>query len=130
MPPNVPAVRLIKPADYMLIVAYAKQMVDMTRGTAILLAHDCSQNAASGVAFSCAGADAESKLFYLVNQVPVLPPMTTSTDVDGFGGYLNLPVGATVATATRAKDGVFIGQSSFDVLAGDISYVLISPTPM
>ncbi len=129
-PPTVHSVRLLQPSEYSLIVAYAKQTVDMTRGTAIILAEDCSGNSAAGVSFTCPGADAESQVFYLINQEPTTPPMATATDVDGFGGFLNLPVGATVATSTRASDGTFIGDSSFDVLAYTISYVLISPTPM
>jgi hypothetical protein len=129
-PPNVKAVRLMTPTDYELIVKYAGGMVDKTRGTAIVLVEDCSTNSASGVALSCATADSETQLFYLVNQVPATPPTVTSTDVDGFGGFLNLPVGPTVTKAVRAKDQAYIGESSFDVLANTISYVLVLPTPM
>jgi len=129
-PPNVKSVRLLTPGVYNTLAMFANQTVDMTRGTAILLAVDCSGNSASDVSFTCAAADAKSQAFYLINQAPTVPPMATATDVDGFGGYFNLPVGATVAGSFRASDKTVIGQSSFDVLAYTISYVLISPTPM
>ena len=129
-PPSVKSVRLLEPSEYQLLAGYAKQVVDPTRGTAILLAVDCSDNSASGVSFTCAAADSGSQAFYLINQAPTPPPTATSTDVDGFGGYLNLPVGLTVAQSYRASDDTLVGQSSFDVLANTISYVQIAPTPM
>lgn len=128
--PSVKSVRLLQPSEYGIIVAYAKQQVDMTRGTAILYSVDCSGNAASGVRFTCPVADTQSQEFYLINQIPTTPPTATTTDVDGFGGFLNLPVGPAVANSYRASDGAFIGDSSFDVLAYTISYVQIAPTPM
>ncbi len=129
-PPNVKSVRLLTPGVYNTLAMFANQMVDMTRGTAILLAVDCSGNSASDVSFTCAEADAKSQPFYLINQLPTVPPAATATDVDGFGGFFNLPVGTAVAGSFRASDQKAIGQSSFDVLANTISYVQIAPTPM
>lgn len=130
VPPNVKSVRLLQPAEYSTITLYAGQQVDMTRGTAITLARDCSDIAADGVRFTCPGADAHSQLFYLINQIPTTPPTATATDIDGFGGFLNLPVGPTVVDMYRASGGPLVGDSSFDVLAYTISYVQVSPTPM
>jgi hypothetical protein len=129
-PPTVQEVRLLRPNEYQLLVAYAKQMVDLTKGTAIVLAEDCSGMAASGISFKCPNADMQSALFYLINQVPQAPPTSTTTDSAGFGGFLNLPVGPAVVQAIRASDQTLIGQSSFDVLANTLSYVLVAPTPM
>jgi hypothetical protein len=72
----------------------------------------------------------KTQAFYLINQLPETPPAATKTDVDGFGGFFNLPTGLTVVQAYRASDSLLFGQSSFDVLAYTISYVLVSPTPM
>jgi hypothetical protein len=63
-----------------------------------------------------------------VNQAPLTTAKTT--DVDGFGGVLNLPVGPSIATATLASTNQYIGQTSFDVLPYTISYALVTPTPM
>jgi hypothetical protein len=129
-PPTVQEVRLLRPGEYQLLVAYAKQMVDPTRGTAIVLAEDCSGTAAGGMSFASPNADMKSQLFYLINQTPTPPPAATTTDATGFGGFLNLPVGTTVVQAIRASDMMLIGQSSFDILANTLSYVLVAPTPM
>lgn len=129
-PPAVKSVRLIQTSEYGAIAGFAKQTVDPTRGTAILYAVDCSGLAAGGVSFASPNADANSASFYLINQLPTLPPTATSTDKDGFGGIFNLPTGPAVATTTRASDQRPVGQSSFAVLANTISYVQIAPTPM
>jgi hypothetical protein len=128
--PEVKQVRLLSPNDYQILVAYAKRMVDTTRGTAIVDAHDCSDQPVAGLTFTCPAADMSSQLFYLVNQLPQVPPAATQTDVDGFGGFFNLPTGGALVRAYRASDNLLVGESSFDVLANTISYVLVSPTPM
>ena len=128
-PPQAKSVRLLQPSEYNILAAFAKQDVDPTRGTAILLSVDCGGLPASGVHFTTPNADAKSEEFYLINQAPTTPPTASATDADGFGGFFNLPVGAAVARTTRAKDKVAIGESSFQVLANTISYVQIAPTP-
>jgi hypothetical protein len=129
-PPTVKEVRLLRPGEYQLLVAYAKQKVDTTRGTAIVNVEDCSSIAAAGVSFASPNADMETALFYLINQAPTTPPTANATDADGFGGFLNLPVGTSVVQAIRASDQKLIGQSSFQVLANTLSYVLVAPSPM
>jgi hypothetical protein len=128
-PPSAKAVRLLQPSEYTILANFAKQDVDPTRGTAILLAVDCAGLPVSGVHFATPNADAAAQEFYLINQAPTTPPTATATDVDGFGGFFNLPVGAAVARTSREKDKVAVGESSFQVLANTISYVQIAPTP-
>ncbi len=122
-------VQLLRKADYALLAAFAGEDVDPTRGTAIVLSIDCSGESGSGVRFESPNADAASLEFYLINQAPTTPPTATATDVDGFGGFFNLPVSAAVVRAYRDSDDVYIGESSFHVLANTISYVQVAPTP-
>ena len=130
-PPGVDEVRLLTPIGYLGLADLAGKEADLTRGTAILLAFNCVGVAASGVRFTvpAAVADAGSSEFYLINQAPVTPPDATATDADGFGGFYNLIPGQTVATALMAENDFYIGESSFQVLANTITYVLIAPTP-
>jgi len=81
------------------------------------------------VRFECPQADGESLEFYLVNQAPTPPPGATATDVDGFGGFFNLPTGATVIRAVLDEDETYVGESGFQILANTISYVQLAPTP-
>jgi hypothetical protein len=128
-PPAVKSVRLLTPGDYAILVAYSKLDLDPTRGTAILLGVDCQGLAAGGLRFEATSADAMTQEFYLINQIPTTPPTATETDVDGFGGFFNLPVAASVVRSIRVSDEKLVGQSSFQVLANTISYVQIAPTP-
>ena len=128
-PPKTKEVQLLRKSEYLLLAAFAKQEVDPLRGSAILLAIDCQGESASGVRFETPTADGKSLGFYLINQAPTPPPTATETDIDGFGGFFNLPEGADVARAFRAKDDVYVGESSYHVLANTVSYVQIAPTP-
>ena len=127
--PKVGEIQLLRPTEYEFLAAIAEKPVDPMRGTAILLAVDCSGDAAGGVRFECPNADEDSQEFYLINQGPVVPPTATATDVDGFGGYFNLPPSAAVVRAFRDEDDTYIGESSFQVLENTLSYVLVLPTP-
>jgi hypothetical protein len=127
--PKVGEIQLLRPTEYEFLAVIADNPADATRGTAILLAVDCSGDAAGGVRFECPAADEQSQEFYLINQGPVVPPNATATDVDGFGGYFNLPPSAAVARAIRDEDDAYIGESSFQILANTLSYVLVAPTP-
>jgi hypothetical protein len=129
-PPAPKAVWLLRPSDYDLLIAYTKQTRDMTRGTAIVFGVDCQGVGASGLRFENSSADTKSLEFYLVNQFPTAPPAAEATDVDGYGGFFNLPVGPSITQSFRDEDGEFVGESSFQVLAETISYVQVAPTPM
>ena len=128
-PPTITEVRLLSKNDFTILANLAKEKADPTRGTSILLAVDCQALPANGVSFQSPSIDAMSREFYLINQAPTTPPAATQTDVDGFGGFFNMPVGSAVARSFRASDNTFVGESSFHILAETISYVQIAPTP-
>jgi hypothetical protein len=128
-PPSVEEIQLLRPTDFELLAMLAGEEPDPTRGTAIVLVVDCSGDGVGGVRFETPNADAETLQFYLINQAPTVPPTATATDSDGFGGFFNLPVSSAVVRAYRDDDDAFVGESSFQVLADTISYVLVAPTP-
>ncbi|MFO0761869.1 MAG: hypothetical protein U0359_35840 [Byssovorax sp.] len=128
-PPKVKEIQLLRPGEPELLAKTAKKTIDPMRGMAILLGTACNLDAVGGLRFECPAADDKSDQFYLINQSPTLPPEATQTDADGFGGYFNLPPGQTLARSIRVDGDVYVGQSSFLVLASTISYVQISPTP-
>lgn len=128
-PPSVEAIQLLSPSDYNLLATLAGDEPDPTRGSAIVLVLDCGGEGVSGVRFETPTSDSETVQFYLINQAPAPTPTATATDKDGFGGFFNLPVSSAVVRAFREEDDVFIGESSFQILAETISYVLVAPTP-
>jgi hypothetical protein len=128
-PPSVKVIQLLRPNDYSAIAQIAGQTVNKARGTAILEGIDCEGQPNSGIRFTSANADAETLTFYLINMLPQHPPMTTQTDVSGYGGFFNMPVGSAVGKAYLVKGDVCIGESSFNVDPYTISYVLVAPSP-
>jgi hypothetical protein len=129
VPPSVKEVQLFRPEDIELLATLTGVEPDPTRGSAVVLGVDCSGIAASGVSFEVTTFDSGALAFYLINQLPVLPPGATATDKDGFGGFFNLKTGSAVVSATRELDGVYVGESGFQILANTISYVQVGPTP-
>lgn len=128
-PPPVQEIQLLSPTDLDLLATLAGEEPDPTRGTAIVLVVDCKGDGGGGVRFETPNGDMETLQFYLINQAPTVPPTAKATDKDGFGGFFNLPVSSAVVRAFREEDDVFIGESSFQVIAQTISYVLVAPTP-
>jgi hypothetical protein len=128
-PPSVKVIQLLEPTDYTTIAAVAHLKVDMTRGTTILEGVDCQGNPQAGISFKINVGDSETVPFYLIDFLPQEPPMATSTDSEGYGGFFNMPVGGWVAKAFRASNQECIGESSFRIEADTISYVLVAPSP-
>lgn len=128
--PKTKEIQLLKPMEYKFLAeTVAGQPLNPERGSAIMLSSDCQGEAGAGVRFETPDADEDSLEFYLINQSPTSPPTATSTDVDGFGGFFNLKTAQTLGRAFLEEGDVYIGESSFGVFAGTISYVQISPTP-
>ena len=128
-PPSVKEIRLLRPLEYETLANIALAEVDPMRGTAIVLGLDCQDDGVSGLRFESASADAGTKPFYLINQSPQTPPTATETDVDGFGGFFNMPAGNAVVVSRRAEGDLYVGESSLQILANTISYVQVKPTP-
>ena len=128
-PPTVEEIQMFAPSHLQALASTAMQTPDPTRGTAIVLVQDCSGDGVGGVRFETPAADSETLQFYLINQFPTPPPEATTTDADGFGGFFNVPVGPSVMRAFRDEDDAYIGESSYQILADTISYVLVAPTP-
>lgn len=125
--PKVKEIQLLRPSEYSALANIAMGTVDPMRGTAIILVVDCKGDSGAGVHFETPSADGQTLSFYLINQAPVAS--ANATDRDGFGGFFNLPPGSTLARASLAADNTYVGESSFEIRAGTISYVQIAPTP-
>ncbi|MBK8936857.1 MAG: hypothetical protein IPM79_04190 [Polyangiaceae bacterium] len=126
-PEDLP-VTLVSPNEYLAIVNSAGFVDDPTRGTLLTVTTDCTAAPAAGVELSSPSQDEDSTPFYFVGLVP--DPDATQTDVNGFGGIFNMPVGAGTVEARIAADDRLIGFASFQIRAGWLSNVAIEPTPI
>jgi hypothetical protein len=129
---DLPTVPLASPTAATLIVRSAggpgtTWLPD--HGIVLLNAFDCAHQPAPGITFSIGGAsDPATFIFYLVNTLPTITTMVT--DVTGYGGLVNMPVGTSTITATFGPGGRKMSTISVLIRAGYISYSSVTPNAM
>lgn len=101
--------------------------LDPEMGHTFVMASSCLAQPAAGVRFEVGKENAKTARYYMINNAPVASE--TSTDAAGNGGFLNLDTGFVTITGYVASTGALIGESSFIVRAGAVSYPRILPTP-
>ncbi len=100
---------------------------DPEMGHTFVVAANCNGEPAAGVRFEVGDENEKTAPYYMINNAPV--GSQTSTDAAGNGGFLNLDTGFASITGYVASSGALIGESSFIVRAGAVSYPRIIPTP-
>ncbi len=101
--------------------------LDPAMGHTFFLAANCDDSPAAGVRMESSDQTANTKSYYMINNAPV--GSATSTDGAGNGGFLNLEPKFTRFTGYVAGTGAKIGEASFVVRAGAVTYPRILPTP-
>lgn len=102
--------------------------LDLTNdGHTYALASDCADAPADGVRLEIDRQTPTTATYYMINNVPVAT--ASATDASGSGGFLNLMPGFTKITGFVSVTGAQIGEASFLVRAGAVSYPRILPTP-
>ena len=121
-------VRLISADEASGLAMALRTMVDQTRGIFAARAQDCDFANAAGVSFAAAAADQETQAFYFASGVPVTT--LAQTDAEGTGGFLNLPPGLGVITATSVVAGnKVLGSLSFNIRPGTLTLTEFQPVP-
>jgi hypothetical protein len=118
---------LVTPGEYDAIVQSTEFVTNEERGTLLTITTDCTGQPSAGVRIDSTKKDAESTPFYFVGLLP--DPDATQTDIGGFGGIFNMPLGAGTVDAFVAADDRWIGRTSFHIRAGWLTNVPIEPTP-
>jgi hypothetical protein len=98
--------------------------LDPERGLVLLSSYDCQGKAAAGVSFKMDGAQGSS-VFYAVAGLP--NTTVTSTDSQGYGGFLNVSPGTISVTGQLEEDNRELGRISLLIRAGSISYSRMVP---
>jgi hypothetical protein len=127
LPPKEKVIRVVREEEFANIVLTSGKTYDPTRGTVIMLTVDCNDDRAAGVQLASDEVDADTIPYYFKGQLPNFTVL--ETDLQGAGGWVNLPVGLINARATRSGSGEAIGSASFSSRAGELAYVPIGPTP-
>lgn len=126
LPEKEKVIRMISPTAINALAAAADVPLDMTRGTSILLIHDCNDDRSPGVEFGIEELDPDTTPYHFRGALP--DPNATETDEQGAGGFVNMPIGLHTVTARHVESGKLIGTASFRSRAGTLSYVPMGPT--
>jgi hypothetical protein len=94
-------------------------------GNVVILAADCTGAPAAGVSYATTSGDGMTSSFYTVKSLPTVT--ATATDADGYGGLVNVPVGAATVTASLANPRADLGTISLLVQDGAITYSRVVP---
>ncbi len=96
-------------ADVSTLLQLIGATVDSARAVLILSMLDCDGYTAPGVTFASSAADGSTVGFYTASGVPATASVVT--DVDGSGGFVNVPPGLVTVTASVASIGV-VGRAT------------------
>jgi hypothetical protein len=93
---------------------------EANRGTVLINVMSCQGTGAPGVVYKASNADDFTTPFYVEGSVPVKG--RTSTNTDGFGGFINIISGAIVVSGELEDSGRQIDTVSLHVFPNVITY--------
>ncbi|HEY8926914.1 MAG TPA: hypothetical protein VIU64_21170 [Polyangia bacterium] len=94
-------------------------------GNVVISSRDCTGAPAAGVSYSSPNADGMTSSFYTVSDLPT--GAATATDAGGYGGLINLPIGAATVVANLSNPKVELARISLLVQEGAITYSTVVP---
>ena len=94
-------------------------------GNIVISSRDCTGATAAGVSYSSPNADAMTSSFYTVSDLPT--GAATATDGGGYGGLINVPVGAATVIANLANPKVELARVSLLVQENALTYSTVVP---
>jgi hypothetical protein len=106
------------------------EMIDMSKGLAILEVYDCDGNAPEGVTFETEGELVTEKAFYFVGSYPDRMQTSTSLSDDlsavgtqrAVGGFSMVDPGYLTIVATLESTGDEVGRITMQIKSGWMSY--------
>ncbi len=118
---------LVKTSALAQIAAVEKTTIDPTLGAVFMETVDCNAKAAAGVGVSLDSTGATTQGFYFSGGLPVLNG--SGTDVSGYAGFVNAPLGTRTVRATLNATEQYIGTATVFTRASMISYTTLAPSP-
>jgi len=101
--------------------------IDPTLGAVFMETVDCNAQPAAGVSVTIDSTTASTQGFYFKQGLPVLN--APSTDVSGYAGFVNVPLGTRTVTGKLESTQQEIGTATVFTRASFISYTVMAPSP-
>jgi hypothetical protein len=118
---------LVKTSALGQIAAVEKTTIDPTLGAVFMETTDCNSQAAAGVSVTLDSTGATTQGFYFSGGLPVLNG--AGTDVSGYAGFVNAPLGTRTVKATLNATEQYIGTATVFTRPSMISYTTLAPSP-
>lgn len=109
------------------IAAVEGTTLDPSLGAVFMDTVDCRAQPAAGVGVTINLTTSTTQGFYFKGGLPALN--APSTDVTGYAGFVNVPLGSRTVTGSVAATTQKIGSATVFTRASTISYTVLGPSP-
>lgn len=109
------------------IAAIEGTSIDPSLGAVFMETVDCTATPAAGVSVTLDSTTTTTQGFYFDKGLPVLN--SPSTDVSGYAGFVNVPLGTRTIKGTLEATKQTIGTATVFTRPSMISYTVMAPTP-
>jgi hypothetical protein len=118
---------LVRTSELGNIAGIEGTTLDPSLGAVFMQTEDCNGAAAAGVSVALDSTTASTQGFYFKGGLPALN--APSTDVTGYAGFVNAPLGSRTVTGTVAATTQRIGTATVFTRPSTISYTVLAPSP-
>jgi hypothetical protein len=118
---------MVKTSELVQIATIEQTPIDPSLGAVFMETVDCNAKPASGVSVTLDSQTSTTQGFYFENGLPKLN--ASSTDVTGYAGFVNAPLGTRSVTGTLQATQQRIGTATVFTRPSTISYTTMAPSP-
>jgi hypothetical protein len=118
-------VQMAEPAVVSGLTTRAGAAQRQDRGLILFSAYNCDRSTSPGIRFSSKDSDDDTVTFYSSGGLP--SSTGSETEMSGFGGFINAPVGIFSIEGQRSSDGRVVGRVSVLLKAGELTITRLVP---
>jgi hypothetical protein len=118
---------MVKTSELVQIATIEQTPIDPSLGAVFMETVDCNAKPSSGVSVTLDSQTSTTQGFYFENGLPKLN--ASSTDVTGYAGFVNAPLGTRSVTGTLQATQQRIGTATVFTRPSTISYTTMAPSP-
>jgi len=118
---------MVKTSELGQIAQIEGTQLDPSLGAVFMQNVDCNIKPAAGVSVTLDSTTTSTQGFYFENGLPKLN--ASSTDVTGYAGFVNAPLGTRTVTGKVQATQTRIGAATLFTRPSTISYTVLAPSP-
>ncbi len=118
---------MVRTSELSQIAGIEQTAIDPSLGAVFMQTVDCNSKASAGVSVTLDSTTTTTQGFYFENGLPKLN--ASSTDVTGYAGFVNAPLGTRTVTGKLEATQQRIGVTTVFTRPSAISYTVMAPSP-